>query len=74
MKKVKKIPLSALCDRLQALMHYEQPASAFDALLYGFERKIRSIGWARNVRHKGYLSARVAHDFAQYCGYPIDKM
>ena len=67
-----KIKLSVLQERLQARMNYDEPRSAFKALLVGFEKAKKYPGWVRNVRRRG-LSMRVAHEFAEYVGYPIDK-
>ena len=73
MRDNQKIALNEMRNRLQARLHYAHPESAFDALLYGYERHSKRIGWARNVRYKGWLSPQIAREFAQYCGYPIDK-
>ena len=72
MKKTSKIELSDMQDRLQAIMNYDDPKSAFKALLVCFEKAKKYPGWVRNVRKRG-LSMRVAHEFAEYVGYPIDK-
>ena len=71
-KKNKGVSLDLLRKRLQARMHYEDPDEAFDALLFGFSRfKKYSYGWRYDVKAAGYMSAKLASDFAIYVGYPI---
>ena len=74
MKEKNKIPLSVLRDRLQARMHYDHPDKVFQDLLicFGHYEKHKT-GWAGYIRRQGYLSVYLAHKFALYVGYPIDK-
>lgn len=74
MNEDKKVLLSTMRDRLQQRMNYTHPVSAFTALLCGYARKKKYFsGWAGRMLHRGWLSQREAHDFAEYVGYPIDK-
>ena len=67
-----KIELTDMMNRLQKRMNYDRPQAAFKALLYGFEKAKKYPGWVRNARRRG-LTPSVAHEFAEYVGYPIDK-
>ena len=74
MKETNRIELFDMKARLQSHMHYEKPDEAFDALLLGFEKHTkRYSGFARDARKRGYLPRATAHEFAEYCGYPIDQ-
>lgn len=74
MKEEKKIPLDSLRDNLQARMHYKNPDYALKVLLICFARKRKYFsGWAGSVKKKGWMSPYVARQFAEYCGYPIDR-
>ena len=72
MKKECIIKLTDMQDRLQAIKHYDDAQFAFKALLVCFEKAKKYPGWVRNARRRG-LSPKVAHEFAEYVGYPIDK-
>ncbi len=75
MKRKKAIVLIAdMKQRLQSIMHYDNPDEAFNILLYGYGNYAHHApSWRYGVIKAGYLSAYIAHDFAIYVGYPIDK-
>ena len=73
MREENKIRLSDMQNRLQAIMHYDNPESAMKTLLYGFEKWSKRVGWARNTRFNGFMSPSVAREFANYVGLPIHK-
>lgn len=72
MKEEIRITISEMQDRLQSRMHYADPESAMKTLLICFEKAKKYRGWTRDARRRGVIP-RVAHEFAQYVGYPIDK-
>ena len=68
MSKAKKISLSAMLERLQAMMRYKHPEVAFNALLYGWRVANRhTSAWLMNKRKGDLLSYELAKDFAVYC-------
>ena len=70
----RRVALWVLRERLQAIQHYDDPNEAFDILLYGFYKHMHfPRHWRANVLRMGYMSTLVAHEFALYCGYPIDR-
>ena len=74
MKESNKIYLANMRDRLQRIQHYDDPVKAFTDLLHAFAHyKKYRIGWAGSIRRQGWMSAYLAHEFAKYVGYPIDK-
>ena len=68
------VMLADMKTRLQARMNYDDPDSAFDSLLFGFGKFMKfSISWKYNILQNGYMSMALAHQFANYVGYPIDQ-
>ena len=69
-----KIPLSAMQNRLQAIEHYDNPEQAFETLLYGWNRQRKATASAlHQLKKQGFMTPYMAHQFAAYCGYPIDR-
>ena len=72
MRASKKIPLDALCARLQSRMQYKNAEWALDVLLYGWcKKKHHSSNWLSDMKRRGWLSLAMARDFAEYCGYML---
>ena len=82
MNEKNRIHLSVLRDNLQAIMQYDKPQEAFDALLYGFfvhKSTIKDRGLAnrsalnsvKRTKHSGTMYIKKAREFARYCGYNI---
>lgn len=82
MTEINRIPLSVLRDNLQAIMQYDKPQEAFDALLYGFfvhkskikDREMANRSASNSVKcakKRGSLYFNKAKEFARYCGYKI---
>ena len=68
MSKAKKISLSDMVERLQAMMRYKYPELAINALLYGWRvANGHTTAWLMNVRKRDLLSFELAKDFAAYC-------
>ena len=73
MNEQNKIPLRDLRNNLQLLMNYRNPDLAFQVLLIGFAHtKRHTTGWVGRLKRKGWMAPSMAHEFAQYVGYPID--
>ena len=69
-----KIYLSDMQQRLQARMNYASPRESFHTLLLCFGHfKKHKTGWAGQIMRQGWMSSYIAHEFAKYVGYPIDK-
>jgi len=74
MKEKNRVYLSDMRKRLQARMNYDDPQNAFHTLLLGFAKfKQHKTGWAGNIMRQGWTTPYIAHEFAKYVGYPIDK-
>ena len=74
MRTENKVFLADMLKRLQARMNYEKPKDAFNTLLICFGKKKRhKTGWAGQIKRKGWMSPYIAHEFANYVGYPIDQ-
>lgn len=82
MNEINRIPLSVLRDNLQAIMQYNKPQEAFDALLYGFfihkstikDRvlaKCSAVHSFKCAKKSGSMYIKKAKEFARYCGYNI---
>jgi len=70
MKVEKRISLDMLRERLQSRLHYQNPAFAFEVLLYGWcKKRQHSTNWLSDVKRRGWLTLSMARDFADYCGY-----
>jgi hypothetical protein len=55
-------------------MNYTDPQNAFHTLLLCFGRfKKHKTGWAGYFVRQGWMTPYIAHEFAKYVGYPIDK-
>ena len=63
-----KMPLSVLRDRLQAIMHYDDPDYAFNELLSAWRTHARK-SWYTGA--KGWLSIDDALSFSEYVGYKL---
>ena len=72
MRNEKRIKVAEMQRRLQARMNYKNPERAMNILLLGFQKARKYIGWAMNARRNGMIPS-VAHEFAEYVGYPIDR-
>ena len=68
MKEIKKIPLSVLKDRLQAIEHYENPDYAFGELLAAWRNHAHK-SWYTGA--KGWLAVDDALSFSEYVGYKL---
>jgi len=74
MRKENRVYLSDMRQRLQARMNYDDPHKAFHTLLLGFAKfRKHKTGWAGNIMRQGWTTPYIAHEFAKYVGYPIDK-
>lgn len=82
MTEINRIPLSVLRDNLQAIMQYDEPQEAFEALMYGFfihkskikDRKAAKTSAVHSVecaKKSGSMHFNKAREFARYCGYNI---
>ena len=70
MRLQEKINLSALCERLQSRMHYQNPEFAFEVLLFGWcKKRHHATNWLSDMKRRGWMSLAMARDFADYCGY-----
>ena len=74
MREENRVLLADMLKRLQARMNYKKPKDAFNTLLICFGKKKRhKTGWAGVIKRKGWMSPYIAHEFANYVGYPIDQ-
>ena len=71
MKAENKISLDAMCKKLQAIEHYDDPEKAFNNLLFGYAKSRHyPPEWTSRARKKGWLEVNEALRFAKYC---LDK-
>ena len=74
MREENRVYLSDMLQRLQARMKYDDPHKAFHTLLLCFGKfKKHKTGWAGQIMRQGWTTPYIAHEFAKYVGYPIDK-
>ena len=74
MKEENKVYLSDMQKRLQDRMNYDNPGYAFHTLLICFGHfKKHKTGWAGRIMSQGWTTPYIAHEFAKYVGYPIDR-
>ena len=63
-----KISLDAMCKKLQAIEHYDDPEKAFNNLLFGYAKSRHyPPEWTSRARKKGWLEVNEALRFAKYC-------
>ena len=71
---MKKVYLADMRKRLQAIMNYDQADKAFEALLFGWNKHRGASGACLDsLKRRGCMSTRLAKEFADYVGYPIDE-
>ncbi len=74
MKAENRVYLVDMQRRLQAIMNYDHPLSAFRTLVLCFgKHKRHKTGWAGSIFRQGWMSPVKAREFALYVGYPIDR-